>query len=528
MSTGNKYILAIDLGTSGPKVAIVSTTGDVIDCEIESNPVYHLPDGGVEQNPDEWWAAIKKAAGRLLAKQLVAINDVVAISCTAQWSGTVAVDEQGNHLMNAIIWMDARGASHVQQVTNSLLKIEGYGVDKLWRWIRLTGGIPTRSGKDPIAHILYIKKELPDIYQRTHKFLEPKDYLNLRLTGQFAAGYDSIALHWVTDNRDINHIAYDDKLLKMATLEREKLPDLKSAVDILGPVKLEVAHELGVNPGTPVVMGTPDLHSATIGSGAVRDYEAHLYIGTSSWLTCHVPFKKTDLFHNMASMPSAIPGRYFIANEQESAGVCLAFLRDNILYHQDELLRDDRRSDIYQVFDRIVAKTPAGSNGLIFMPWLNGERTPVEDHTVRGGFYNMSLSHNREDMIRAVFEGVAYNSRWLLKYVEQFVKRRLDVINMIGGGANSDIWCQIFADVLNRTIRQVKAPIQANARGAASLASVALGYATFDDISDQIQIANIYEPNAANRRIYDELFQEFLTLYQNNRKTYARLNRQVH
>ncbi|KAA3662329.1 MAG: xylulose kinase, partial [Chloroflexi bacterium] len=499
----NQYILAIDLGTSGPKVAIVSTSGNVLDCEIESNSVYTLPGGGAEQNPDEWWAAIKKAVKRLLAKQLVAVDEIVAISCTAQWSGTVAVDEQGNHVMNAIIWMDARGTPHVRQITSSAFKIEGYGVDKLWSWLRRTGGIPTRSGKDPIAHILYIKNEHPDIYRQTYKFLEPKDYLNLRLTGRFAASYDSITLHWVTDNRDINHITYDDKLLKLATLDREKLPELKSAVDILGPIKPEVAHELGVNPGIPVVMGTPDLHSATIGSGAVQDYAAHLYIGTSSWLSCHVPYKKTDLFHNMASLPSAIPGRYFIVNEQESAGACLVFLRDNILYHEDELARDDRRPDVYQAFDRIVEKTPAGSNKLIFMPWLNGERTPIDDHTVRGGFFNLSISHNREHMIRAVFEGVAYNSRWLLKYVEQFVKRPFPAINIIGGGANSNVWCQIHADVMNRTIRQVKDPIQANVRGAALLAAVALGKTTFDAISDHIQIAHVYEPNPANRAMYD-------------------------
>ena len=184
MSINNKYILAIDLGTSGPKVALASTQGEIVGYEFEPTRVILLPNGGAEQNPDDWWDAIKKAAARLLAKRLVAIDDIVAISCTTQWSGTVAVDRAGKHLMNAIIWMDARGAPYVQQITRGLIQVQGFGIAKLLTWLRLTGGIPTHSGKDPIAHILYIKNELPEIYRATVKFLEPKDYLNLRLTGK--------------------------------------------------------------------------------------------------------------------------------------------------------------------------------------------------------------------------------------------------------------------------------------------------------------------------------------------------------
>ncbi|MCZ7568162.1 MAG: FGGY-family carbohydrate kinase [Ardenticatenaceae bacterium] len=522
----DKYILAVDLGTSGLKVALVSSRGDVVGCEIEALPLFLLPDGGAEQHPDDWWNGIKNATRRLVGSGLVPIDEIVAVSCTAQWSGTVAVDRGGYPLMKAIIWMDSRGARYVKRVTGGPITVEGYGIEKLLIWLRLTGGIPAHSGKDSIAHILYIRNELPEIYRQTYKFLEPKDYLNLRLTGRYAASYDSIALHWVTDNRNITQIVYDERLLKMVALEREKLPDLQRAIDILGPIKPEVAAELGLNEKVQVVVGTPDVHSAAIGAGAVRDYEGHLYIGTSSWLTCHVPFKKTDILHNMASLPSPIPGRYFIANEQECAGVCLDVLRDNILYHRDELAAAPPH-DVYDHFNEVAARVPAGSDKLIFTPWLYGERTPVEDRFVRGGFFNQSLKTTREHFIRAVFEGVAYNSRWLLGSVERFARRRLDPINMIGGGANSNLWCQIHADVLDRTIRQVKAPIWANARGAALLASTALGYITLDEIREQVQIANTYEPNPENREIYDELFKEFVNLYKKNRGIYARLNRAV-
>ncbi|MBC2713433.1 MAG: xylulose kinase [Desulfosarcina sp.] len=525
MTNKNKYILALDLGTSGPKVALVSVYGEVIASEIEETQLILSPGGGAKQDPGDWWQAIKRASRKLLNQKLVPIEDIVAVSCTSQWSGTVAVDKSGKHLMNAIIWMDSRGAEYVRQITGGLITIEGYGAGRLLTWVRLTGGIPTRSGKDSIAHILYIRAKHPKIYRNTYKFLEPKDYLNLRLTGKFAASHDSIALHWVTDNRDINNIAYSDKLLKMATLEREKLPDLKRAVDVLGTVTPGVAAELGLSEKTQVVMGTPDIHSAAIGSGAVKDYQAHLYIGTSSWLLCHVPFKKTDLFHNMASLPSAIPGKYLLINEQETAGASLKFLKDNVLYHQDELLQEENLPDVYKIFDRIAARIPAGSGKVIFAPWLNGERSPVDDHTVRGGLYNLSLQTTREHLVRAVFEGVAFNSRWLMMYVEKFIKRKLEAINMIGGGANSDVWCQIHADILNRDIRQMQDPIQANARGAAFLASAALGYLTFDEIGERAQVAKTYHPNSANRQIYDELFNAFLNIYNTNKKIYNKLNR---
>jgi xylulokinase len=196
------------------------------------------------------------------------------------------------------------------------------------------------------------------------------------------------------------------------------------------------------------------------------------------------------------------------------------------MYPDDELRKSPPPADFFPMFDRIASRVAAGSDRLIFLPWLYGERTPVEDHTVRGGFYNQSLQTKREHLFRAVLEGVAYNSRWLLAAVEKFIKRPFETINMIGGGANSDLWCQIHADVLNRTIKQIRDPIQANSRGAACLASVALGYMQFDDVAERVEVQATYHPNPEHRAIYDFLFREFLRIYQANKKIYARLNRE--
>jgi xylulokinase len=240
----------------------------------------------------------------------------------------------------------------------------------------------------------------------------------------------------------------------------------------------------------------------------------------------------------MASVPSAIPGKYMFLNEQQIAGGALRFLRDNILYHKDELLKEKEVLDVYKIFDKIVEKVPAGSNNLIFTPWLYGERTPIEDLTIRGGLYNLSLEMTREHIIRAIYEGIAYNIRWLFMYVEKNIrkwvmKERVGItkenfvmpeLNIIGGGAQSNVWCQIFADVLNRKIKQLKNPIQANAKGAAFIASVALGFIDWDDIPKYTEISNIFTPNPQNREVYDNLFREYINIYKSTRKLYKRLN----
>ncbi len=525
MNTDDKYILTIDLGTSGPKVALISIHGHVVGSEFKDTPIILLPGGGAEQDPEGWWNAIMTACKKLLAKNIVGTDKIIAVSVTTQWSGTVAVDQGGKHMMNAIIWMDSRGAETIKDIMQGPVKIEGYPLVKLLTWLKLSGGGPSHSGKDAICHILWIKKNNPDLYRKTYKFLEPKDYINLRFTGKFAATYDSILLHWVTDNRDPSRIVYSDRLINMVGIDRSKLPDLIQATDILGPLKKEVAAELGLKEGTPVIGGTPDVPSAAVGSGAVRDYEGHFYIGTSSWISAHVPFKKTDIAHNFGSFPSPVPGRYVILTEQECAGKCLTWIRDNVLYHQDELMQEENAPDIFKVLDKIVAGVPAGSNNVIFTPWLYGERSPVDDCHIRASLFNVSLENNRADILRAIFEGVAFNAKWLIAPVEKFMGRKFDYLNFIGGGANSNVWSQIIADILDRPIRQVEGPIYANARGAAFLAAIALKHITLEDIPRYIQIKAEYKPNPDNRRVYDELFNEFINYYNAQKKVCARMNR---
>jgi xylulokinase len=285
-----------------------------------------------------------------------------------------------------------------------------------------------------------------------------------------------------------------------------------------------VAEALGLAPATQVVAGAIDNTAAAIGAGTVQDFRPHLYIGTSSWVAAHVPFKKTDFSSYLASTPCAVPGRHLLTALQATAGGNLTFLRDNILYHKDELLREANVADVFKVMDQIAGRVPAGSNGVIYTPWIWGERAPVDERTLRAGLYNLSLNNTRADIIRAVLEGVALNTRWLLPPIERFMGRRVEQLNIVGGGGASDVWCQIFADVLNVEIRQVSDPIQANARGAAFIAAAGLGEIGFADVPELVRLKRVYTPSPQNRRLYDERFGSFKAIYKRMSGLYRRLN----
>jgi xylulokinase len=539
-SPEDTYVLAVDLGTGGPKVAVLSATGRIIAHAFQAVGVDLTSDGGAEQSPESWWEAIVSSARRALAESGAPPERVIGVGCTSQWLGTVPVDDEGDAIGPAIIWMDSRGASAVRDVVRGTLNVQGYSPTKLASWVRRTGGVPSLSGKDPVGHIHFLRQHRPDVYAAAAVFLEPVDYLNLRLTGLARASHDSITGYWVTDNRDIAAISYDDGLIGLAGLERSKLPDLVPTGSVLGGLAAAPAAELGLLPGTPVVTGTGDLHSAAVGSGAVANFAAHLYIGTSSWISCHVPFKKTDPLTNIASIPSGIPGRYLVADEHETGGACLTWLRDNLLFPDDALASLGRGpgagagaggapDGFFGTLNDLASAVPTGSNGVLFTPWLNGERSPVDDHTIRAGFHNLSLSSTRSDMVRAVFEGVALNSAWLLGAVEKYTKRPFPSLSFVGGGANSDLWSQIHADTTGRTIRQMADPVLANVRGAGLLTLLALGHITVDDIPATVRVKATYEPDPTAAAVYGDLIKEFVNLYEKTKGIHKRLNgRRLH
>lgn len=514
------YVLAVDLGTGGPKVGLVSLLGDIAWKDHVVVETTYGPGGAATQDAEEWWTVIVDTTRKALAAGLVRGDQVVAVSITGQWASTVPVDNRGCPVGPCVMWMDTRGARHSEAVISGA--VQGYKARALATWIRHSGGVPTSSGADPIGHMLFLDRDQPDVARAATWYLEPVDYLSMRFTGVAAASHASMTGAWLTDNRHLGVLDYDDTLVRLAGVDRSKLPPLVPTGSIVGQVTLDVADELGISPDARVVSGTPDLHSAVVGSGCVRDFEPHMALSTTSWISCPLPDKKTDVIRQMATVPGITNDRYLVANNQDTAGRCFAWFRDNVVGSKDGLFSGDTPS--FEALTDLAGTAPAGSGDVLFTPWLTGERSPIDDRNARGGFHNVSLDTTRAHLTRAVLEGVAYNSRWLLEGVEKFTKRRLDPIRLIGGGAQSDLWCQIIADVCDRTIERVAEPLHAGLRGAALFAAIGLGEVSATEVRALIPLDGTFRPNIANRAVYDRLFGEFPGLYKAQKAMFGRLN----
>jgi len=506
-----QLVLAVDLGTGGPKVGFVSLTGTVAWQDHIPVETRWLTGGGAVQDAEEWWRIVCEAARRGLGSGRVSAGNVVAVSVTGQFASTVPVDARGRPVGDCLMWMDNRGAAHVDRIVGG--RIGGYRAGRALRWIRLTGGAPSPNGGDPLGHMLHIQHDQPDVATAASWYLEPVDYLSMRFTGIAAATRASMATSWLTDNRTLDAVSYDEDLVRLSTVDASKLPPLVPAGSVTGVVRDDVAADLGLPGDVRVVAGTSDLHSATYGAGAVLDYEAHMAISTSSWIGAPVPFKRTDPIHGIASIPGTPPSRYLIINNQSSAGRCYEWLRD-------VLSLQGHRLD-YDTLSTVAAQAPPGAGNVIFTPWLNGERSPIDDRRARGGFHNVSLSTTQAHLVRAVLEGVAYNSRWLLRYVERFAKRPLDHIRLIGGGAASDLWCQILADVTGRTIERVDEPLHAGIRGAAIYAGVALGHVRADEVRRLVTVDKKFTPDPATHAIYQDHAIRLPKLYKSQRRLFS-------
>ena len=360
------------------------------------------------------------------------------------------------------------------------------------------------SGKDPVAHILFIRDEYPEVYRNTVTFLEPVDYLNLKLTGRTCASFDSIAAHWVTNNRRIDAVDYDAGLLAMVGLDRAKPSRPGSPGTIIGTVTPERRRRAGH--ARRRAGGHRDRRRAFGGDrvgrgGRLRRAPLHRHV-VVDLVPCPV---QEDRCPPQRGLHSVGPGREVPGGRRARDGRCLPHLRGRVdalglrawLRHTSNAKWRPQRAP--------------GAGRMLFTPWLNGERSPVDDHTIRGGFHNLSLSTTRAEMVRAVYEGVAFNRRWLLGAVERFAGRRLGSLAFIGGGANSDVWCQIHADVLERPIRQVAEPVLANVRGAGLLTLLALGRTIrLGGQPPMVATQRTYEPDPATAAVYDELYGEFV------------------
>ncbi len=515
MSEQSELAIAIDLGTGGPKVALVTFDGEVLCHEVHHVTTDFGADGAATQDAGAWWSLVTESIQHLLAASGAAAR-VRAVAVTGLYASTVPVDANGVPTGPALVWLDTRGGRYSRRAVGG--SFQGYQARKALAFVRKTGGAPSTSGADPIGQMLYLVNDEPDLVARTAWFMEPVDYLTMRFTGTASATHASRIISWLTDNRDLSKYEYDPQLLSMVGLDAKRLPPLRPIGSLVGTVKPDVAASLGLASDVAVITGVPDVHAAALGTGATRLYETHLALSTTSWISCPVPKKKTDINHSIASVPGLTNDSYVIVNNQETGAKALEWLRA-ILAGVGPRLSFEAMTDL-------AATSPPGANGVIFTPWLAGERSPVDNRWVRAGFTNLSVTTTTADVIRAVMEGVAANTAWLLTYVERFTGQTLTPIRALGGGAQSSLWCQICADTMGRQIEQVPEPLLAQLRGAALLASVALGRRRLDEVVAPAGGVT-FHPGADVAALYRARARQFPSLYERDKRWSRRQARRV-
>ncbi|MDG2306955.1 MAG: FGGY-family carbohydrate kinase [Candidatus Binatia bacterium] len=511
----SRYALAIDLGTSGPKVALVGADGHVAAHTNRTVRTRRLPPDGAEQDPKEIWQAIVEAVQQVLGDAGKSPEEIVGVLCSSHYFSLVPVDANGNATTSLLVWNDRRGAAYGTRLVKD-------DMNALMKWIEIHGALP--FGTESLSHMLYVKNDLPEAYERTHCFVEPMDFVNARLTGKFTANCCTAFALMLTDNRDLSSLEYDPDLVALSGIDPAKLPKLIPVDSVIGTVLPAIAGELGLSPDTPVFSGINDTQAVTIGTGTYLRGRGGLNVGTTIQVLARAEEKNTDGEYQIVSMPSPIPGDYMSMVEVGLGGRLVEHFLLNVVYATDAL-GEHTVEDPWAWIDATVRNVAPGSGGLLFLPWLEGAQAPKQSDTMRGGFLNISLETTRAAMLRAVLEGVSYHLRWMLPGVEAFSKQTFDTLYYSGGGAVSDEWAQIMADVTGRPILQLADARQANTRGAAFLVFSRLGLATDDDIDAFCPIRKRYAPRPDAQKIYDHLFEQFILAYEQTEPIYDALNR---
>jgi xylulokinase len=484
--------LAIDLGTGGPKVALVAADGSTVAWSSRQVATRFTDDGGAEQDPHEMWRAIVDAT-RATLDAARPTPPIVAVAVTSQYMSVVPVAADGMPTGPCVLWMDTRGAEH----NRSLLTEESFIL-----FVERHGLIPLPKGNDNGGHIHVLRTFHPESYAAAVAFVEPMDYINARLTGCIGVTQSTAFGQLVCDNRTWGLTEYDPQLVAATQLDPEKLAPLLPMNGIVGTVMSSAATELGIAAGLPVTTGTIDSITSAIGAGALTARDGSIIIGTTSVMVTHIDEFRGDLRSGLLAVPSPLVGRYFVMAENGVGGRALEWAMRLFGYGDDYVAATDDAEAI-----------GAGADGVQFAPWLLGSVAPSPDDDVRAAFTGLSLQHDRRHLIRAVMEGVALNVAWLRPAVEAFVGNDFSSVRFGGGAAQSDLWAQVMADALDRPVHQLEEPRATNARGAAFLAFATMGLLSMDDVPSLLRTRAVCEPDPRARAGMDAALQRLIDLH---------------
>ncbi|HWR10426.1 MAG TPA: FGGY-family carbohydrate kinase [Rectinemataceae bacterium] len=526
-------VLAVDIGTTGAKTCVYSV-GENIELRASAQceyPIRLLPDGGAEQDPEDWWRAACEGARRALAQTSLRPSDIRGIAFCCQMQGLVLVDQSGRALRPAMSYMDQRAVEEKRLGIEKGIKIEGMNLRKLIPSLLIAGGV-SASVKDPVWKYLWVRNHEPQVFEKIHKWLDVKEYLVARATGRFAMTPDSANATFFYDTRP-GRAGWNKRLCGLFGVDIAHFPEVVGSTDVVAPLRGDAAAELGLEAGTPVFGGGGDLSLIALGSGAVALNQAHVYMGTSGWVAASVDRRTVDTNAMAASVLGAIPGRYNYISEQETSGKCMEWMRDHLaldeigLYLGARNAAEDpeaRFASIYDFLDETIESVPPGADGVVFAPWLHGSRSPFEDPNARGLFFNIGIETGKRCLVRAVAEGLALQCRWQLDAIRRKVPAR-GPLRFVGGGARSRTIGAMIADATGEVVETPENPQNSGTLGAAMICAAGLGVVpSLGEAAALVPLARSSEPREENRAVYERHYAVLKKLYYANKDSFRTLN----
>lgn len=493
-----RYVIGVDIGTSGTKTVLFDENGNSVASYLVEYPLYQPKIGWAEQDPEDWWNATHTSIKAVIDKSGVNPDDIKGVGLSGQMHGLVLLDENGKVLRKSIIWCDQRTVAEADDLTKKI------GRDRL---IEITGN-PALTGFTA-AKILWVQKNEPEVYAKTAKILLPKDYIRYMLTGEYATEVsDASGMQLM----DIKNRCWSDEILEKLNIDKNLLGKMYESCEVTGTVHKAAAELTGLKVGTIVVGGAGDQAAGAVGNGIVKPGIVSSTIGTSGVVFAHMDNIQIDKEGRIHTLCHAVPGKWHVMGCTQGAGLSLKWYRDNFC-HAEMDAADGMDVDPYYLMDQQAAKIAPGCEGLMYLPYLMGERSPHNDPNAKGVFFGLSAKHTKYDMLRAVMEGVAYSLSDCLEVVKEMGIDASEV-RASGGGGKSKLWRQMQADMFGCDINTINVS-EGPALGVALLAAVGAGiYSSVPEACEAtIKVKETMKPIAENVETYKKYFPIYQGVY---------------
>jgi xylulokinase len=498
-----RYLLAHDVGTSGNKATLFTVDGELVGSKTYPYGTRYFNYNWAEQNPHDWWQAVCHSTKELV--QDIDVSEIAAVSFSGQMMGCLCVDNDGNPLRDSIIYCDQRAQEECKAILKQIDPKDFY---------QIAGHRANESYS--LEKLMWVKNHEPEVYKNTYKMLHAKDYIIFKLTGNMVTDHSDAS---GTNAFDLNTFTWSEKIIDLAGIDGEKFPELKKSIDVAGTVTTKAAQETDLKEGTPVVVGGGDGSCAGIGVGCIKTGLAYNYLGSSSWIALMVEKPIYDEKMRVMNWAHAIPYALQPSGTMQTAGASYNWLKNEICTLEVKEA-EEQGINPYELINKTIEQSVPGAHGILFLPYLLGERTPRWNPNAKGALIGLNLSHKRADVLRAVMEGITYNLEIILSIFRKHVD--IKTITVIGGGAKGEVWRQMMADIYNARILKPNYLEEATSMGAAIIGGVGAGvFKDFNVIDRFIKIESELMPNESNRQqylkmmpIFDECYYALENIYE--------------